>query len=94
MKWIKKSKDFSLAEYGKYPGSRSIDELKKNGFIVLDKISGPTSHQVDNWIKELVGVKKVSHAGTLDPRTTGVLIIALENANKLMQILYNFITFS
>lgn len=54
---------------------------------MLDKQQGPTSHQVDNWIKRITGVNKASHGGTLDPRVSGVLVIALDNATKLMPIL-------
>jgi len=85
--WIIKSNEASASSFGKYPGSRTDEELIKNGIIFLDKPSGPTSHQVDAWIKDLVGVSKASHGGTLDPRVTGVLLIALENSVKLMPIL-------
>ena len=87
MKWLVKSEEVSLTDYGKYPGSRSVEELIERGIILLDKPSGPTSHQVDAWIKEILDTKKVSHGGTLDPRVTGVLVIALNEATKLMPIL-------
>lgn len=86
-RWITRSSEASLTAYGKYPGARSTEELMHNGLILLDKPQGPTSHQVDNWIKALTGVGKCSHGGTLDPRVSGVLVIALENATKLMPIL-------
>lgn len=86
-KWITRSNESSLTSNGKYPGSRTVEELLHNGLILLDKPQGPTSHQVDNWIKVLTGVGKCSHGGTLDPRVSGVLVIALENATKLMPIL-------
>jgi len=53
----------------------------------LDKHPGPTSHQVTAWVKDIFGVKKCGHAGTLDPAVTGVLPIALENATKAMPVL-------
>ncbi len=87
MGWIVRSHESSLSTYGKYPASRNILEHLQNGLIVLDKPSGPTSHQVDNWIKRIVGVNKCSHGGTLDPRVTGALVIALENSVKLMPML-------
>lgn len=80
----KSSTDF---KYGKYPASRTIEELLRNGIIILDKPTGPTSHQVDAWVKRILGVPKCSHGGTLDPRVSGVLLIALDNATKLMPIL-------
>lgn len=86
-KFLIKSQEASITNYGKYPGSRTVQELLNNGIIVLDKPSGPTSHQVDAWMKEILGINKCSHGGTLDPRVSGVLVIALENATKLMPIL-------
>lgn len=64
--WLVRSREASLSRYGKYPGARSVTELLQNGLIVLDKPAGPTSHQVDNWIKKLTGVRKCSHGGTLE----------------------------
>jgi len=87
MSWLIKKEEASLTPFGCYPGARTLEEHVKNGIIVLDKPSGPTSHQVDRWIKEILNLNKVSHGGTLDPRVSGVLIIALENATKLMPIL-------
>lgn len=87
MNFLVKSHDASLTSYGKYPGARPIVELLQNGLIILDKPQGPTCHQVDNWVKKITGVKKASHGGTLDPNVSGVLVVALDNATKLMPIL-------
>ena len=87
MGWLIKRHEASLTEYGTYPGARPLEEHIRNGIIVLDKPSGPTSNQIDNWVKEILKINKCSHAGTLDPRATGVLVIAIENATKLMPIL-------
>ena len=87
MEFLTRSHESSLTSYGKYPAARSAEELLKTGILILDKPEGPTSHQVDNWVKAITGVPKCSHGGTLDPRVTGVLLIALENATKLMPIL-------
>jgi len=87
MGWIIKKHEASLTPFGCYPGARTLEEQIKNGIIILDKPSGPTSHQVDRWVKEILNINKASHGGTLDPRATGVLVIALENATKLMPIL-------
>jgi len=86
-RWVTRVRESSLTPFGKYPGARSAFELLQNGIVILDKPQGPTCHQIDNWIKKMVGVKKVSHGGTLDPRVSGVLTIALGNATKLMPIL-------
>ena len=87
MGWLIKKHEASLTPFGCYPGARSLEEHIKNGIIVLDKPSGPTSHQIDRWIKNILEINKCSHGGTLDPRASGVLVIALENATKLMPIL-------
>jgi H/ACA ribonucleoprotein complex subunit 4 len=73
--------------YGKSPNDLSVDELISNGVINLDKPSGPTSHQVDSWIKDIFEIEKVGHGGTLDPNATGVLPIGLGNATKVLHIL-------
>jgi len=73
--------------YGKSPNERSINELINSGVINLDKPSGPTSHQVDSWIKEIFNIEKVGHGGTLDPNATGVLPIGIGDATKALQAL-------
>lgn len=73
--------------YGKSPNERSINELLNSGVINLDKPSGPTSHQVDSWIKDIFNIEKVGHGGTLDPNATGVLPIAIGDATKALQAL-------
>jgi len=87
MSWLIKKQEASLTPFGCYPGARTLEEHIKNGIIILDKPSGPSSHQIDRWVKEILKIDKCSHGGTLDPRVSGVLIIALENATKLMPIL-------
>jgi tRNA pseudouridine55 synthase len=51
---------------------------------VIDKPAGWTSHQVVGKIRRLAGTRKVGHAGTLDPMATGVLIVGLEKATRLL----------
>ena len=48
-----------------------------DGAILIDKPSGPTSHDVVDAIRRKFGIKKVGHCGTLDPNATGLLIIVL-----------------
>ncbi|MFU8652278.1 RNA-guided pseudouridylation complex pseudouridine synthase subunit Cbf5 [Methanotorris formicicus] len=69
-------------EYGCNPYEREMDDLLKNGVVVIDKPSGPTSHEVSTWVKKILNLKKAGHGGTLDPKVTGVLPIALENTTK------------
>lgn len=73
--------------YGKVPSERTIRELLQNGFISLDKPSGPTSHQVVAWVKEILEIEKAGHGGTLDPAVTGVLPVALGDAARALQVL-------
>lgn len=73
--------------YGKKPEERTIKELLSNGFINLNKPNGPTSHQVDSWLKEILSNEKIGHGGTLDPNATGVLPIGVGDATKALQFL-------
>lgn len=54
-----------------------------DGILVVDKPKGMTSHDVVDFIRKKFGIKKVGHAGTLDPAVTGVLIILIGKATKL-----------
>jgi tRNA pseudouridine55 synthase len=58
-----------------------------NGFIVVDKPAGMTSHDVVHVLRRITGVKKVGHTGTLDPFATGVLPVALGEGTKAIQFL-------
>lgn len=55
------------------------------GFLVVDKPQGITSNQVVGKVKKATGVKKVGHAGTLDPMATGVLVMAVGNVTRLIR---------
>ena len=74
-------------EYGCNPYERPIEEHIAKGIINLDKPSGPTSHEVDSWVKRILGCKKTGHGGTLDPKVTGVLPIGIDNATRVSQLL-------
>jgi tRNA pseudouridine55 synthase len=56
-----------------------------DGAILIDKPSGPTSHDVVDGIRRRFGIKKVGHCGTLDPNATGLLIIVLGRGTKLSE---------
>jgi tRNA pseudouridine55 synthase len=58
-----------------------------DGFIVVDKPAGMTSHDVVSSVRRLAGMKKVGHTGTLDPFATGVLPVALGEATKAIPFL-------
>lgn len=57
------------------------------GLIVVDKPIGPTSHRVVNLVRAGTGIRKVGHAGTLDPRASGVLVLCLGAATRLSEFL-------
>lgn len=59
----------------------------KSGFAFIDKPSGITSHDVVNQVRRVAGTKKVGHAGTLDPFATGLLILGINKATRLLGFL-------
>ena len=56
----------------------------QHGFVIVDKPSGWTSHDVVARLRKLAGTKKVGHAGTLDPMATGVLVCGIGGATRLL----------
>jgi len=59
-------------------------EAVVSGLVVVDKPAGWTSHDVVAKMRGLAGTKKVGHAGTLDPMATGVLLLGLNKATRLL----------
>ena len=55
-----------------------------SGLVVVDKPGGVTSHDVVARVRRLAGTRKVGHAGTLDPMATGVLVLGLNRATRLL----------
>jgi tRNA pseudouridine55 synthase len=55
-----------------------------NGVVVIDKPAGITSHDVVAGIRRVLGIRKIGHAGTLDPLATGVLPVCINEATKLI----------
>jgi tRNA pseudouridine55 synthase len=55
-----------------------------SGLVIVDKPGGMTSHDVVARIRRLAGTRRVGHAGTLDPMATGVLVIGVEKATRLL----------
>ncbi|HEY9398925.1 MAG TPA: RNA-guided pseudouridylation complex pseudouridine synthase subunit Cbf5 [Nitrososphaeraceae archaeon] len=79
--------DVTNDKYGHYPNNRPLDVLLDNGIILLDKPSGPTSHELVAWTKRILGISKAGHSGTLDPGTTGLLPVGLGDATKALSVL-------
>jgi tRNA pseudouridine55 synthase len=57
------------------------------GIVVVDKPAGITSHDVVGRCRRIFGTRKVGHAGTLDPMATGVLVLGIERATKILGLL-------
>ncbi len=57
------------------------------GIVVVDKSGGMTSHDVVGRCRRIFGTRKVGHAGTLDPMATGVLVIGIERATKILGLI-------
>ena len=64
--------------------SRDTRGNAPSGLIVVDKPGGLTSHDVVARIRRLAGTRRVGHAGTLDPMATGVLVVGVEKATRLL----------
>jgi tRNA pseudouridine55 synthase len=56
----------------------------QDGLVIVDKPGGMTSHDVVARIRRLAGTRRVGHAGTLDPMATGVLVVGVEKATRLL----------
>lgn len=74
-------------KFGKTPDERSVEELMNYGIINVDKSDGPTSHQVSAYVQKILHIKKSGHSGTLDPKVTGVLPVAVGRATRIVQAL-------
>ena len=61
--------------------------IAEPGLVVVDKPAGVTSHDVVGRCRQIFGTRKVGHAGTLDPMATGVLVIGIERATKILGLL-------
>ena len=71
------------SSHGLDPENLTIEQRLASGFILLDKPPGPTSHQIASWVRDLLGLEKLGHGGTLDPFATGVLPLMAGKSMKL-----------
>src|SRR3989338_8573953 len=69
------------------PDQRPIAELIDYGIVNIDKPSGPTSHQVADFVRRILTVSRTGHSGTLDPAVTGLLPTATGRATRIVQLL-------
>ena len=61
-----------------------MSDTARSGLVVVDKPGGLTSHDVVARVRRLAGTRKVGHAGTLDPMATGVLLVGVNRATRLL----------
>ena len=71
------------SNHGTDPEKLTIEQRLASGFILLDKPPGPTSHQIASWVRDLLGLERLGHGGTLDPFATGVLPLMAGKSMKL-----------
>lgn len=57
------------------------------GLLLIDKPAGPTSHDIVSWVRRATGQRRVGHTGTLDPPASGLLVLALGRATRLIRFL-------
>ncbi|CCQ37520.1 tRNA/rRNA pseudouridine synthase Cbf5 [Natronomonas moolapensis 8.8.11] len=68
------------------PAERDPATLLEFGVVNLDKPPGPSAHQVAAWVRDMAGVDRAAHAGTLDPKVTGCLPILTGTATRAAQV--------
>lgn len=61
--------------------------MDKDGILLIDKPAGFTSHDVVARVRKIMGTRRVGHTGTLDPFATGLLVLCLNRATRLVQFL-------
>ena len=83
----KRGEEKTNPDWGKKPEDRSINELLDYGLIILNKSAGPTSHQIVDFVKNILNIDKAGHSGTLDPNVTGTLVITLGKATRVVEVL-------
>ena len=74
------------SRHGKNPSERGLEALMEAGVILVDKPPGPSSHQLASWARDILGLKRLGHGGTLDPFATGALTLLLGKATRLTEV--------
>jgi H/ACA ribonucleoprotein complex subunit 4 len=82
-----KTQEGTNPEWGRPPSQRPAEEYIRYSLVLLDKPRGPSSHEVAAWVKKILGVDRAGHAGTLDPKVSGVLPIAVAEGTKVLMAL-------
>lgn len=84
---LTKRDSVTAPKFGCRPEERTTEALLNYCIFNIDKPKGPTSHQVSAYVQQIFGLKKAGHSGTLDPKVTGVLPVAIGDATKIVQSL-------
>ena len=82
---VKENNPLSL-KWGKRPSDRNMQELLDAAVINMDKPMGPTSHQATAWVRDALGIERIGHGGTLDPKVSGVLPVATGRATRALDL--------
>ena len=85
--WVLDPSAKTNPSYGCNPNDRPLEELLECGVVLIDKPPGPTSHQLTAWARNLLGIARIGHGGTLDPFATGLLTLLCGRATKLTGVL-------
>ena len=85
---VKKDSDTD-PKLGCAPEERKTDEMIVYGIVNINKPQGPTSHQVAEYSKRILGISKAGHSGTLDPNVHGLLPVALGRSTRVAYALLN-----
>jgi tRNA pseudouridine55 synthase len=67
-----------------------MQRIGAGAFLLIDKPRGPSSHQVTAWVRDILGVDRTGHAGTLDPHVSGLLWVGVGAALKLIPLVLEF----
>jgi tRNA pseudouridine55 synthase len=70
--------------YVRGPSTEGAYSVGRDGLVVVDKPGGMTSHDVVGRMRRLARTRRVGHGGTLDPMATGVLVVGVERATRLL----------
>lgn len=61
--------------------------MERDGFLIIDKPTNMISHEVSSYVKKILKAKKAGHSGTLDPSVSGVLIVGINRATRLLRFI-------
>ena len=86
-RWIFVKESQTNPSFGINPNDRSLEQLMECGVIAINKPPGPSSHQLASWARDILGISRIGHGGTLDPFATGLLTLLCGRATKLTDIL-------